>query len=219
LTPLNPPIVIPATGGTFFYTVNIVNNETVPTSFNAWLKAMLPTGTIISPLLLRTLTLPAGGTLVRSMSQTVPGSAPSGNYNYIGCVGIYPSTVWDSSYFEFTKSALDGGKSPVRNNWEISGWDNLVDEITSPETPVLFQAYPNPFNASVALRFEMREARFGDLVIYDVYGREVASLIDGYLSPGEHQIEWDAEGLPSGIYFARLSTSETNSVMKLLMIK
>jgi hypothetical protein len=65
----------------------------------------------------------------------------------------------------------------------------------------------------------MREARFGDLVIYDVYGREVASLIDGYLSPGEHQIEWDAEGLPSGIYFARLSTSETNSVMKLLMIK
>jgi hypothetical protein len=219
MTPLAPPIVIPAIGGTFNYTVVITNNEAVPASFNAWIKALLPTGGYFSPILLRTVTLSAGGVLTRAMSQGVPGIAPAGNYSYIGCVGIYPSVVWDSSYFAFTKSALDEGKNPGIQNWSISGWDNESAEIIAPNTPLLFSAYPNPFNSETMLSFTLEEFTKIDLAIYNSLGEIVTQVHEGFMPAGEYEFRFDGDALPSGLYFARLLTNETSYTMKLLLIK
>jgi hypothetical protein len=81
-------------------------------------------------------------------------------------------------------------------------------------------SYPNPFNASVALRFELSDASPYDLVIYDIRGREVWKLASCNLQLGTNEVVWNAEGLPSGIYFVKLSVIDgQSSVQKLLFIK
>ena len=104
LTPINPPIVIPANGGTFEYSVNIENMGTGGAVFDAWIEADIPGGTTVSPIVLRPgLNLGAGGVLFREMAQFVPAGAPAGNYTYRLAVGMYPNTIYDADEFDFSK--------------------------------------------------------------------------------------------------------------------
>jgi hypothetical protein len=76
LTPVNPPIVIPAGGGSFDYTVQIANTGAAPATFDGWIEAVLPSGTIFGPIILReSINVPVGGTIIRTMTQEVPANA------------------------------------------------------------------------------------------------------------------------------------------------
>jgi hypothetical protein len=68
----------------------------------------------------------------------------------------------------------------------------------------LSQNYPNPFNPTT--NFELRIANFGfvSVKVYDLLGREVATLVNEVKQPGEYTVEWNAASLPSGVYFYRL---------------
>jgi hypothetical protein len=68
----------------------------------------------------------------------------------------------------------------------------------------LFQNYPNPFNPGTDIGFEIAETGFAVLKIYDVLGREVATLVNETRVPGNYTASWDAHDAPSGIYFSRL---------------
>jgi len=83
----------------------------------------------------------------------------------------------------------------------------------------LADAYPNPFNPSTTLSFTLPEAAKVQLKIYDLSGREVAALVNGTISAGEHRVEWNAEGMPSGTYFYSLSAPGFTSTKKLLLLK
>jgi hypothetical protein len=79
---------------------------------------------------------------------------------------------------------------------------------------------PNPFNSSLAIRFELQDASPYKLVIYDINGREVWKLASRNSQLGTNQVEWNAEGLPSGVYFTRLMVDGHQSmVQKLLLLK
>jgi len=65
--------------------------------------------------------------------------------------------------------------------------------------------YPNPFNARTAISFELPEPAEVELTVFDITGRAVESLVNGHLSFGMHEYVWDAEGMTSGVYFARLT--------------
>ena len=94
LTPVNPPIVIPAGGGSFDYTVQIANTGTAPATFDAWIEAVLPGGSTFGPIILReSITLPVGMTLFRAMTQNVPANAPPGLYSYRCNAGYHPDVV------------------------------------------------------------------------------------------------------------------------------
>ena len=69
---------------------------------------------------------------------------------------------------------------------------------------ILKQNYPNPFNPKTTITFELPVKSFVLLKIFDALGREGATLINDELSPGMYSKQWDASGLPSGIYFYRL---------------
>ena len=74
-------------------------------------------------------------------------------------------------------------------------------------TPGVFgieSVYPNPFNPSTAISYKLQAASLVSLTVYDITGREVTTLVTGHSSLGEHRIVWDAEDLPSGVYFVRL---------------
>ncbi|MBI3189499.1 MAG: T9SS type A sorting domain-containing protein [Ignavibacteriales bacterium] len=90
------------------------------------------------------------------------------------------------------------------------------------EQPMKFsleQNYPNPFNPTT--NFGFRIANFGlvTLKVYDVLGREVATLIDEKKEVGEHSVLWNAEGFPSGVYFYKLTAGSFTDVKKLILIR
>lgn len=83
----------------------------------------------------------------------------------------------------------------------------------------LADAYPNPFNPTTSISFSVPEASLVQLRIYDLSGREVASLVNGMVSAGQHSIEWNAENLPSGTYFYSLNAGNFTSTKKLMLLK
>lgn len=84
---------------------------------------------------------------------------------------------------------------------------------------VLEQNYPNPFNPSTEIRFRLLQPEHVKLVVVNVLGQEVATLIDGSIPVGNHTVKLDATNLPSGIYFARLVTSASTQMRKMLLLK
>ena len=88
----------------------------------------------------------------------------------------------------------------------------------------LHQNYPNPFNPETKIGLALPKATHISLVVYDIWGREVSRLIDGYLDPGYHRVIWDGKATngieaSSGIYLARMITPEFASSIKLVLIK
>ena len=88
-----------------------------------------------------------------------------------------------------------------------------------PEQPVIATVFPNPTRAGVTLQIELSEPEYTELTIHDLTGRKIASLMDQSLSAGQHQIRWDAEGLPSGLYMARLTVGTTVDSKPITLIR
>jgi ligand-binding sensor domain-containing protein len=92
-----------------------------------------------------------------------------------------------------------------------------TSEIPSKFT--LYQNYPNPFNPSTTIEFDIPERTNVKLVIYDILGREIETLIDKELEPGKYKINFTATNLPSGVYFYTLRTPKFTKTNKMLLIK
>ncbi|MDE3057243.1 MAG: phosphodiester glycosidase family protein [Bacteroidota bacterium] len=95
-----------------------------------------------------------------------------------------------------------------------------VREINSlPSSFTLFQNYPNPFNPATHLRFTIADVRFVTLKVYDVLGREVATLVNEQKSPGTYEVQFDGSRLSSGVYFYRLTAGNFVDTKKFVLMK
>lgn len=84
----------------------------------------------------------------------------------------------------------------------------------------LYQNYPNPFNPSTTLRFDLAASADVTLRIYNALGAQVATLVEqARFTAGAHEIVWDATGLPSGVYFARLMSVGRSQTVRLVLMK
>jgi hypothetical protein len=83
----------------------------------------------------------------------------------------------------------------------------------------LVQNYPNPFNPATTIRYELPHASEVSLIVYDLVGREVVRLVDGYMEPGYHEVQWNGRDSASGIYIARLVTLEYSKAIKMVLLK
>lgn len=91
--------------------------------------------------------------------------------------------------------------------------------ISVPANYNLQQNFPNPFNPTTNIRFDLpRETRV-NLVVYDVQGRQVAELINGQLNAGSYNFDWDASAFPSGVYFYSLTADNFRAVKKMALVK
>lgn len=79
--------------------------------------------------------------------------------------------------------------------------------------------YPNPFNPSTTIRFSLAQREQVTLKVFDVLGREVATLIDKKMPAGEHAVVFDAKELTSGVYFYQLKTAGNAETRKLLLMR
>jgi photosystem II stability/assembly factor-like uncharacterized protein len=128
------------------------------------------------------------------------------------------------------------GKAIASNRIKIVASDEQPppppnSEIPNPKSEIpkqfsLGQNYPNPFNPRTDIRFtisaekaDRQDARFTSLKIYDVLGREVATLVNEVKQPGEYTATWDAANVPSGIYFYRLTAGRYVETKKLILMK
>jgi len=83
----------------------------------------------------------------------------------------------------------------------------------------LYQNYPNPFNSSTSISFALPVPSKAALKIYDITGRHVAILFNGFHEAGTHNVIFDASGLSSGVYFCQLKTYNNSAVTKMVLLK
>lgn len=219
LQPVSPPIFIPSTGGSFDFNIELENICDSSVVVDAWTDVTLPNGSIFGPIILRTgMTMTVGQIISRDITQVVPGSAPPGYYTYSAYAGTYPDEIISEDSFNFGKIADDGIPGQYFE-WNAYGWDLESTVSSAPMDYALLPAFPNPFNPETHLSFTLPEDAQVSLAIYDLSGRIVATLYDGWYPAGSYDAIFGASNLPSGVYFARLEAGNHQQTQKLFLMK
>jgi hypothetical protein len=103
----------------------------------------------------------------------------------------------------------------------LVGINQISNEV--PENYSLSQNYPNPFNPVTKIKFSIPPSKgargMTQLIIYDILGREITTLVNEQLNPGIYKVEWDGSNYPSGVYFYKLITNEFSETKKMVLIK
>ncbi len=97
-------------------------------------------------------------------------------------------------------------------------WINPISNEVPSEFK-LYQNYPNPFNPETNIRFGLPKFSFVKLAVYDLLGREVASLVNEQLKPGSYEVDWNSLNYPSGVYYYRLHTEGYSETKKMIFVK
>ena len=103
--------------------------------------------------------------------------------------------------------------------WSISGAVGVEDEDQIPTQYSLSQNYPNPFNPSTTIHFSVPSSEFVTLKVFDVLGNEVATLVNEEKLAGTYEINFNADGLSSGIYFYKLHAGSFVETKKMILIR
>jgi hypothetical protein len=131
--------------------------------------------------------------------------------------GVYVLSMYSFSSFDpATCQPVDPGLYTVCLNCNGGGQVG-ADEL--PSGFALAQNAPNPFNPSTEIRFSLPEAGAASLKVYDIAGREVATLVNGMTERGEHVVSFDASNLSTGLYFYTLESAGHSVTHKMLLTK
>ena len=93
-----------------------------------------------------------------------------------------------------------------------------VENGEIPKTFVLSQNYPNPFNPKTTINFQLNQPGMVNLVIYDLLGSKVETLVDEMKTPGSHAAAWNARDFASGVYFYRIETGVSKVLTQKMML-
>jgi choice-of-anchor B domain-containing protein len=133
------------------------------------------------------------------------------NSNYNGCWGVY---MFPSG--KIIASDRQTGLYVLRPNISITGINN---NNNAPINYSLEQNYPNPFNPSTTIKYSLPKGTHVSLKVYDIVGKEAATLVEGYENAGAHSINFDASRLSSGVYFYTLSTNEYSETKRMTLVR
>jgi hypothetical protein len=168
----------------------------------------------------RTVTLAAGSTVTRTLTQDVPGFAPAGTYAYALNVGSFPGGVLSTDAFTFVKQASpEAPPSGGPAGWTARGWDDAAGAPLAGAAAAGVGAYPNPFATATTIRFALEAPSAVRLAVYDVLGREVAVLVDGHVEAGAHAALLDGRGLAPGVYVVRMTTGTQTLTHRLTLAR
>jgi hypothetical protein len=146
----------------------------------------------------------------------------SGRYSVTLPLGTYIIQVNADGFNKMTISGVQVASSGASVSAVLrSASTGIVREREGiqPERPILSAVYPNPFNPRTTIRFSMPRTAHANLKIYNALGREVAWLVSQEMDAGDHATEWDADGLPSSVYYCRLETCGLTETRKLVLLK
>ncbi|MBN1540538.1 Ig-like domain-containing protein [candidate division KSB1 bacterium] len=136
----------------------------------------------------------------------------------------------DRYHYEFRDREINGGET-YRYILQMIGIDGQTDQsepiqihATLPQQIALYPNYPNPFNPTTTLAFDLPGEMQVDLAVFNVSGQRIRTLLSGKCAPGKRQVVWNGrddndESVPSGVYLYRLQAGETILQRKLLLVK
>jgi hypothetical protein len=120
---------------------------------------------------------------------------------------------YDGSTFSFTGYKIAISYIPLNITDVSTNTDNVITEYS------LSQNYPNPFNPSTSISFTLPSQSFATLKVFDIIGREVATIFSEELSAGSYTRQWNASALSSGVYFYRLTAGTFVQTRKLCLLR
>jgi len=153
------------------------------------------------------------GTGWRSISGLITGagsSASSHSYQYLD----RDVTVGQTYSYRLMSVDLDGNRMVVSDvASEVEPSNAVVTKFS------LYQNFPNPFNPTTQITYDLAEATEVSLQVFDLLGREVGTLVNSVQSAGHYVVDFDATGLPSGMYFYRIETPQFSDMRKMMLLK
>lgn len=156
---------------------------------------------------------------------------------------------WSVGYYGYMRKTTDGGQNWQYSltgtyDWlqdvffinQTTGWivgENSILKTTTggnvvniirvsnavPKEFTLNQNYPNPFNPVTKIKFDIPDHSNAKIIVYDLLGREVITLVNKYLKPGSYEVDWDGTTFASGVYFYSLVTPEYVETKRMVLIK
>jgi hypothetical protein len=172
-------------------------------------------------------TCAGNGALHPSRILPVNGAAAVFNYATGGTGAVMFSGHYEVVYFAFALEAACGGSGSNSCSQVVAAvlrWMNVLDAVSPPPAAVpteivLHDNFPNPFNPSTVLTFEIPARMSVDLRVFNILGREVAVLARGDMLSGVYRFTFDGSNMSSGIYLARLQAGSTVRSRKMVLTK
>lgn len=129
--------------------------------------------------------------------------------------GLNPGTDYQSTLI------IDHGAngSPYQIPVTLSISLSADDQTSLPTEYALHQNYPNPFNAVTSLRFDLPQESKVKIVLFNVMGQAVATVVDGAYPAGRHKVQYEETDLPSGMYLMKLEAGNFTAMKKVLLLK
>jgi len=93
------------------------------------------------------------------------------------------------------------------------------NKINQPLNFTLFQNYPNPFNPTTTIQYNIPKTGFVKISVYDILGKEIKTLVSEEKNPGSYEVEFEANGLASGIYYYTIRTGDFTQSRKMILMK
>jgi len=112
-----------------------------------------------------------------------------------------------------------GDHGQILSSNEIVTSVSEIKNQTLNESFILYYNYPNPFNPNTIIRYDLPEKKIVIIKIYDVLGNEITTLVNEKKPAGTYEVEFDATGLPSGIYFYRLQAGNFIETKKMVLLR
>jgi uncharacterized repeat protein (TIGR02543 family) len=131
--------------------------------------------------------------------ETAPPTLPLGG----GSITVHKSG-------DVTTASMDLGDA-------LEATEEIADVM--PTAYALHNAYPNPFNPATTIQYDLPEETFVSLKVFDLLGREMATLINGTQRAGTHTIRFNANSMQSGVYIYRIQTAQFSQTKKLVLVK
>jgi hypothetical protein len=176
--------------------------------------------TTVIPQSVSALTLdPSDGRNVFAATSAGVRMSTDGGHTWSDLAGGLTSNSVEALEFDPVNKVLYAGTANAGVFRRILAAAVHADEEPIPSRFQLFQNYPNPFNPGTAISYRLSAMSEVRLTVYDVLGRSVAPLEDGMRQAGLHMIQWDASGLPSGVYLYELRVGQFCQSRRMVLVR
>ena len=139
----------------------------------------------------------------------------SGNYMITSDKPGYISNPGNTAAIDYEQNIFSSSVNVIMNNNSVTD----ADDDRLPSNFSLEQNYPNPFNPTTAISYQITAFSHVMLKVYDLLGREVATLVDEMKQPGRYEVKFNGSNISSGTYFYRLQAGDFISTKKLVLMK
>ncbi len=124
--------------------------------------------------------------------------------------------LWSSSFTSITNGWAVGNPGAI---FHYTNTTYVTKESETADNFKLEQNYPNPFNPATTIKFHIKENGYVTLIIYNLLGKEVEILVNGNKNRGSYTVKWNAENVPGGVYFCKLTSGNKKEIKKLILLK